>query len=345
MLVASMGAGCMLTLPFDDLTEDPPLVDSGADTADATLEAAPDTAADTSVIDASTDSADAIADTSDADANLCIDKLQDGDETDVDCGGSCPKCGAGKKCKTGADCSSTNCDAGRCATCPVGMVRAPIGLAAYCIDATEVTNEQYDAFTAKNSAKTTTFPAQCTWKASGSFVPTPKVGAAKEPVRNVDWCDAWAYCNAQDKRLCGAIGSGTTKNPTPFDKWDDPNVGQWRHACSYGASPAWPYASSADPTKCNTSDRLADAGVTGPVVVRTLPGCIGAPAELNALYDMSGNVAEWEDSCMSSTGSTDPCRVRGGSFRDAASSSACGSNMTRNRADRQDRVGFRCCRL
>ncbi|MFZ5442743.1 MAG: hypothetical protein ACOZQL_22225, partial [Myxococcota bacterium] len=37
-----------------------------------------------------------------------------GAETDVDCGGLCPKCGERKACRAGADCSSLVCAAGRC---------------------------------------------------------------------------------------------------------------------------------------------------------------------------------------------------------------------------------------
>ena len=32
------------------------------------------------------------------------------------------------------------------------------------------------------------------------------------------------------------------------------------------------------------------------------------------VYDLSGNVWEWEDSCDGTTGSNDLCRLRGGSF-------------------------------
>ena len=43
---------------------------------------------------------------------LCYNKALDGDETDVDCGGFCPKkCDDGKKCKTSTDCASGICDA------------------------------------------------------------------------------------------------------------------------------------------------------------------------------------------------------------------------------------------
>ena len=44
------------------------------------------------------------------------DGTQNGDETDVDCGGSsAPKCADGKMCKTGSDCTSGSCAGGKCA--------------------------------------------------------------------------------------------------------------------------------------------------------------------------------------------------------------------------------------
>jgi hypothetical protein len=52
----------------------------------------------------------------------CQDKMQDGTETDVDCGGTCARCDDGKKCSIGSDCASTACTAGLCAqpTCVDG---------------------------------------------------------------------------------------------------------------------------------------------------------------------------------------------------------------------------------
>ncbi len=46
----------------------------------------------------------------------CTDGRRDGDETDVDCGGSCTQdCGRGKACLANADCATGNCVAGTCA--------------------------------------------------------------------------------------------------------------------------------------------------------------------------------------------------------------------------------------
>lgn len=50
----------------------------------------------------------------------CLDGNLSGDESDVDCGGSCEKCEDGKTCKTNEDCQSNKCDGSICAAgvCP-----------------------------------------------------------------------------------------------------------------------------------------------------------------------------------------------------------------------------------
>jgi len=45
------------------------------------------------------------------DADTCADGKRDGDETDVDCGGSCAPCATGRACRRDADCLSSACDA------------------------------------------------------------------------------------------------------------------------------------------------------------------------------------------------------------------------------------------
>ncbi|MFH0899548.1 MAG: hypothetical protein V2A73_02840 [Pseudomonadota bacterium] len=44
----------------------------------------------------------------------CTDGSMNGDETDVDCGGDCPRCADGKDCQTPKDCSSNCCSEGTC---------------------------------------------------------------------------------------------------------------------------------------------------------------------------------------------------------------------------------------
>lgn len=52
----------------------------------------------------------------------CSDGDQNGNETDVDCGGSCPGCGTGESCTVAGDCASGVCSSGTCqaATCTDG---------------------------------------------------------------------------------------------------------------------------------------------------------------------------------------------------------------------------------
>ena len=47
----------------------------------------------------------------------CSDGITNGSETDVDCGGTCPRCATGKTCASRSDCASARCDAGICKTC------------------------------------------------------------------------------------------------------------------------------------------------------------------------------------------------------------------------------------
>ncbi len=53
----------------------------------------------------------------------CFDRVVDGDESGIDCGGSCGDCPAAGMCRTGADCQSGACDGGLCRapTCSDGI--------------------------------------------------------------------------------------------------------------------------------------------------------------------------------------------------------------------------------
>lgn len=45
----------------------------------------------------------------------CHDGVEDGDETDADCGGSCAPCDSCQRCEAGPDCATGGCVEGRCA--------------------------------------------------------------------------------------------------------------------------------------------------------------------------------------------------------------------------------------
>ena len=45
----------------------------------------------------------------------CANGIKDVDESDIDCGGSCPACAVGKLCLHGTDCDSGACENGKCA--------------------------------------------------------------------------------------------------------------------------------------------------------------------------------------------------------------------------------------
>jgi hypothetical protein len=49
-------------------------------------------------------------------APSCFDGKLNGGESDVDCGGLCPRCGDGKRCASSADCESGFCT-GTCQLC------------------------------------------------------------------------------------------------------------------------------------------------------------------------------------------------------------------------------------
>lgn len=215
--------------------------------------------------------------------------------------------------------------------CPGDMVKIPAGNDTYCVDVTEVTNEAYAKFLdAKPSISNQ--PAQCKWNTSftpGSF--PPATGEEKFPVVEVDWCDARAYCAWANKRLCGRIGEGELL----FGDYADAKKSQWFNACSKGGALNYPYGNGYEEKACNGNKHGADAVVEA----GSLASC-----EVSGIFDLSGNVLEWEDACDGGMGENDRCRIRGGSYLDDITTLRCDYNLdiTRNKA--LPNVGFRCCK-
>jgi formylglycine-generating enzyme required for sulfatase activity len=219
--------------------------------------------------------------------------------------------------------------------CPVGRGPVMVKVGTYCIDGTEVTNAHYEAFLAQATAGTlNSLPAACGFKTS--LVPgnwPQAVAKANRPVAYVDWCDAYAYCKYAGKRLCGAITGGAV----PVSQFSDASASQWFNACSNNGTLTYPYGNVHDPQKCNGSERNLDSGLT--IDVATAP-CIGG---FPGIYDMSGNIEEWEDSCVANVGATDDCRCRGGAADDALNGLRCERNVDFPRNYRSSHKGIRCC--
>jgi len=219
---------------------------------------------------------------------------------------------------------------------PSMMVALPEG---FSIDATEVSRCQYQAWldTLPSTAGqdpwcsfNTDFTPQCQWPPGedGNF-----------PVVCVDWCDAFAYCKALGKRLCGKIGGG----PNAMEDLDDPTKSQWYAACSSGGKYAYPYGHAYDDGKlCNDADRSSPGG-RWYAPVGSLSACQSTEVSYAGVFDLSGNVWEWEDSCEGDLGLGDYCRIRGGSCMSPEGYASCGWEMLGSRGEGLDPVGFRCC--
>ena len=70
------------------------------------------------------DGTEALRCTTEVDCPICEDGVLNGDESDIDCGGSCPLCPIGGDCDGPSDCGSGVCDAGSCvaaASCEDGV--------------------------------------------------------------------------------------------------------------------------------------------------------------------------------------------------------------------------------
>ena len=272
-------------------------------------------------------------------AASCNDGVTNGDESDTDCGASCPSlCNLGQSCDSFNDCLSGNCDSNQC-SCQDEMDEAPApGGGAYCIDKTEVVYEDYELFYAANPPLSTQ-SAECQWNTD--YTPSidwPSLDKHK-PVVGINWCEAQAYCTWRGKRLCGRIGGGAN----PFSSHADASESQWYNACSAQGNNTYPYGNAYAADSCNGADKGTQATIDvqntagAPV---TDPPCFGGTPDL---WQMSGNVAEWEDSCDDATGSNDNCRVRGGSYMSADMDLTCSADSAAARSFTSGVIGFHYC--
>jgi len=215
-----------------------------------------------------------------------------------------------------------------------------------CIDATEVTKSQYKVFLISTGGDTGGQTPECAWNTDYTPQydwPPPADGSRDlHPVNNIDWCDATAFCRWAGKHLCGAFGGG----PTPADASASADASAWYYACSANAAHAYPYG---DTYSVNACDGCESQGICGQIVYNyTEP--VGAHSTCEGgyrgLFDMSGNVEEWEDSCSPGrTGNPadDVCVTRGGGWPSPAAALRCDRATLRPRNAIQGETGFRCC--
>jgi formylglycine-generating enzyme required for sulfatase activity len=226
------------------------------------------------------------------------------------------------------------------------MVIVPVaGGGSYCIDQYEVTKAEYNSFYQANPPVIAGLPPACAgniFRPSGGWPFTD----GREPVTYVDWCDAFSYCSYKQRHLCGKIGGGAISP----DAFDDPTQSEWYNACSGQGVSDYPYGDEHEESKCVDNPEEAISRKPGPPNPSPpVPMCEGG---VTGLYNMSGNVAEWENSCDEQGN----CHIRGGSINSGADHALCGVKPPEKPEDPKEKpptwprrdssdphIGFRCC--
>lgn len=292
-----------------------------------------------------------------------------GVDAEVTCGAVGEACCAAPSspCADGANCTPEGCracggpgepccddgPACRTLTCIVATDRCPRigptvevprpGGGTYGIDAYEVTRDEYEDWLATSPRNTsglvgfgcgdnTSFEPSATCLAAGAACTGADCGPF--PQACIDWCDAFAYCAAVGKALCGAFGGGMVATT----RFDDESMGAWYNACSAGGVNAW--GTGNDPTFAEDECRFTDVSIAS---VYELNSCQSDQPAYRGVYAMTGNVREWIDSC-DRTAEPPACLALGGSFGDNDSFEGRCDFPVRHALDRTFfGVGFRCC--
>jgi formylglycine-generating enzyme required for sulfatase activity len=207
-----------------------------------------------------------------------------------------------------------------------------VRVGSFCIDTTEVTRGQFLAFLAapldkRDAAR----PPECAWNTTD---PTINATASGDPVGEVNFCDALAYCAWAGKRLCGRIGGG----PHSPDDYADAMKSEWFAVCSVNGAQTFPYVGGYSKAKCFTEE--GTAGATG-----TRTTCAGGAKPYSEVFDLVGNVFEWENACTGSPSGekSTRCRTRGGSYGNGATATCAMDDLTTVNT-RLPGIGFRCCK-
>ena len=221
------------------------------------------------------------------------------------------------------------------------MVRVGPAGRTFCIDAFEVRETAYAAFLFDKAGVVSSVAPRCKWNATYSLPADCGFNPAVDPnlpVGCADWCDAADFCDWAGKRLCGGVGTGA---PIATSAYAGP-TSEWMTACSHNADGLhlYPYGASFDGSACNAPGTHG----TGLVPVGSKTGCEGG---YPGLFDLSGNVEEWENACDADptvdTGTDDRCRARGGLWYPPGDTDYLGQCNADKTLTRSGRAGFRCC--
>jgi len=213
----------------------------------------------------------------------------------------------------------------------------------FCIDRTEVTVSQYDAWLASGPPTDTSPACQFNETFEPNDICMDMAGVCEgdcddHPRVCVDWCDASAYCKGVGKQLCGSL-RGEAASWTDFG---DPGKDAWQAACSSGGQFQFTYGDDHD-SACHDG---YPTGGQGTEEVGTRASCQSPDPAYAGVFDLTGNVWEWEDACEG-TGPHDRCRMRGGGFRDPHLGYCDFDQVTETRLIHRESVnpdiGFRCC--
>jgi hypothetical protein len=128
-----------------------------------------------------------------------------------------------------------------------------------------------------------------------------------------------------------------------YSEYTNASLSQWYNACTSHGAHTYPYGSAYDGTACDGIEHWPPTDSNATLTVGSLWTCQSNAPGYSGVYDLSGNVGEWEDSCFG-TDAAAPCHVRGGYFGDLAGSLICGSDFVDVfRIDAYMSIGFRCC--
>jgi len=227
---------------------------------------------------------------------------------------------------------------GDAAACPSGQGPTMIHVGPKtCIDSTEVTVAQYRAFVqAVDGGAPITQPPECAFNTTVMpYNGVPGTSKDNNPIAQINWCQAYAFCAWAGKSLCGGPDGGAV----PFGSFALSSASLWTNACTNNGAQSYPYGSSFDAGACNLGAADGAAGSVLPVTQKA--GCVGA---LPGLYDMVGNIKEWENSCSGTAGAADDCQRRGSGFDEANDPNGnCNWPETDTRDHQSYTSGVRCC--